>query len=194
MTSVTSLEGGFTDAPVEAAQCFRKIMNVMAKPGTIEDLSVAAPPAPLSTAAGSLLLTLCDAQTSIYLAGEYDNPAIKQWITFHCNSPFSDAENCMFAVGGWDQLQPLHNFPIGTPEYPDRSATFIVEMNELSPTGSVLSGPGIKETSLLSLPETMAFEKNALLFPLGHDFYFTCGEKIAALPRTTKVKSSGEKV
>lgn len=194
MTSTHTLEGGFTNAPVQSAQSFRKIMNVMAKPGTIEDLSVAQPPAPLSSAAGSLLLTLCDAQTPIYLSEKFDNADVRAWITFHCNSPFSDAKDCMFALGGWDQLQPLHNFPIGTPEYPDRSTTLIVEMDELSSSGAVLSGPGIKETSSLSLPETLAFEKNALLFPLGHDFYFTCGEKIAALPRTTKVKSIKEKV
>ena len=194
MTSTSSLEGGFTDAPVEAAQSFRKIMNVMAKPGTIEELSIAVPPAPLSTAAGSLLLTLCDAQTPIYLVGKYDNPAIKQWITFHCNSPFSDAENCMFALGAWEDLQPLHDFPIGTPEYPDRSTTLIVEMEDLTAGGAELSGPGIKDTHQLSLPEVTAFQKNAMLFPLGLDFYFTSGEKIAALPRTTKVKLSAENV
>ncbi|MEO9459811.1 MAG: phosphonate C-P lyase system protein PhnH [Lentilitoribacter sp.] len=194
MTSTHTLEGGFINAPVQSAQSFRKIMNVMAKPGTIENLAVATPPAPLSAAAGSLLLTLCDAQTPIYLSEKFDNADVKAWITFHCNSPFSDAKDCMFALGAWDQLQPLHNFPIGTPEYPDRSTTMIVEMDELSQTGAVLSGPGIKEVGSLSLPETLAFEKNALLFPLGHDFYFTCGEQIAALPRTTKVQSAWEKV
>lgn len=194
MTSTSSLEGGFTDAPVEAAQSFRKIMNVMARPGIIEELCVAVPPAPLSTAAGSLLLTLCDAQTPIYLAGKFDNAAIKQWITFHCNSPFSDAENSMFALGAWEDLQPLHDFPIGTPEYPDRSATLIVEMEDLTAGGAELSGPGIKDTHQLSLPEVTAFQKNAMLFPLGLDFYFTSGEKIAALPRTTKVKLSAENV
>lgn len=194
MALASSLEGGFTNAPVQSAQSFRKIMNVMAKPGTIETLAVATPPVPLSAAAGSLLLTLCDAQTPIYLAGKYDNAAIKEWITFHCNSPFADAENCMFALGDWDQLQPLHSFPIGTPEYPDRSATLIVELDELSASGAELSGPGIQHTSALSLPDITAFQKNALLFPLGLDFYFTSGEQIAALPRTTKVQSAWEKV
>lgn len=194
MAFASSLEGGFTNAPVQSAQSFRKIMNVMAKPGTIETLAVATPPAPLSAAAGSLLLTLCDAQTPIYLAGKYDNSAIKEWITFHCNSPFADAENSMFALGDWDQLQPLHAFPIGTPEYPDRSATLIVELDELSASGAELSGPGIQYTSALSLPDITAFQKNALLFPLGLDFYFTSGEQIAALPRTTKVQSVWEKV
>lgn len=185
--SVSSLEGGFTDAPTESAQAFRKIMNVIAKPGLIEDLATAVPPQPLSEAMGTLLLTLCDAQTPIFLTGKYDSPAVREWITFHCNAPFSDAANCMFAVGDWSSLLPLDQYPVGTSEYPDRSATLVVEMDELISQGQELSGPGIKTIKQLSLPSLDAFQRNALLFPLGLDFYFSCGEKIAALPRTTKV-------
>ncbi|MEO0766502.1 MAG: phosphonate C-P lyase system protein PhnH, partial [Pseudomonadota bacterium] len=32
-----------------------------------------------------------------------------------------------------------------------------------------------------------AFQRNAMLFPLGLDFMFTSGAQIAALPRSTKV-------
>lgn len=185
--SISSLEGGFVDAPIESAQAFRKIMNVMAKPGLIEDLTVAAPPQPLSPAMGTLLLTLCDGQTPIFLTGKYDISAVREWITFHCNAPFGDAVSCMFAVGDWNSLLPLDQYPIGTSEYPDRSVTLIVETDELISQGHDLSGPGIKTVKQLSLPETKAFQRNALLFPLGLDFYFACGDKIAALPRTTKV-------
>lgn len=185
--SVSSLEGGFTDAPIESAQAFRKVMNVMAKPGVIEDLAIASPPEPLSVAAGTLLLTLCDAQTPIFLVGEYDTPAVREWITFHCNAPFSDAPSCMFALGDWQDLLPLDQYPIGTSEYPDRSATLVVEMHELKPEGHELSGPGIKTTSQLSLPNLEHFQRNGLFYPLGLDFYFTHDDKIAALPRTTKI-------
>ncbi|MEW7009259.1 phosphonate C-P lyase system protein PhnH [Lentilitoribacter sp. EG35] len=185
--STNSLEGGFVDAPVESAQAFRKIMNVMARPGLIEDLAVAAPPQPLSPAMGTLLLTLCDGQTSIFLAGEYDSAAVREWITFHCNAQFADAATCMFAIGNWSSLLPIDQYSIGTSQYPDRSATLIVEMDELTSHGQELSGPGIETVKHLSLPDTDAFQKNALLFPLGLDFYFTCGAKIAALPRTAKV-------
>lgn len=185
--SVTSLEGGFSDAPLESARAFRKIMNVMARPGLIENLAIATPPQPLSPAMGTLLLTLCDGQTSIFLTGEYDIPAVREWITFHCNAPFADAATCMFAVGDWNSLLPLDQYPIGISEYPDRSATLIVELDELTSQGQELSGPGIKTVKQLSLPSSDGFQRNALFYPLGLDFYFTCGEKIAALPRTTKV-------
>jgi alpha-D-ribose 1-methylphosphonate 5-triphosphate synthase subunit PhnH len=160
----------------------------MARPGTIHDIGGAVPPAPLSVAAGAAILTLCDPETPIYLAGEFDVAAVRDWITFQTGAPFVAATDAMFAVGHWADMMPMTQFAIGTPEYPDRSATLIVEMSELSAAGATLSGPGIKETTQFSLPETDAFQANAALFPLGLDFIFTAGTQIAALPRTTQVR------
>lgn len=58
--------GGFQDAPVDAAHAFRTAMTVMARPGEIRALIGCEPPAPLSVAAGTLLLTLCDAETNVH--------------------------------------------------------------------------------------------------------------------------------
>ena len=74
--------------------------------------------------------------------------------------------------------------PIGTAEYPDRSATLIVEMPELAHAGATLLRTGHQGCRRLSLPERGAFGRNAALFPLGLDFFFTCGDRLAALPRT----------
>ena len=70
---------------------------------------------------------------------------------------------------------------------PDRSATLVVEVECLEATGATLTGPGIRDSAYLSLPETAAFQTNSALFPLGLDFFFTCGDRIAGLPRTTEV-------
>ncbi|MGK7753937.1 MULTISPECIES: phosphonate C-P lyase system protein PhnH [unclassified Roseovarius] len=183
-----ALTGGFGDAPVDAARAFRGAMNAMARPGRIEDLTGAEPPAPLSVAAGVLVLTLCDAETPVYLAGDHDAPAVREWITFHTGAPFSGPDRAMFALGTWHALGPLEAYPVGTPEYPDRSTTLIVEVPELVAEGAVLRGPGIRDTARLRLPEVAAFQRNAKAFPLGLDFFFTCGDRVAALPRTTKVE------
>ena len=90
-------------------------------------------------------------------------------------------------AGKWDALKPLETYPIGTPEYPDRSATLVVECEMLEASGTVLSGPGIATTSALSLPEPEVFRANNQRFPLGLDFYFTCGDRIAGLPRSTRI-------
>ncbi|MCR9112897.1 MAG: phosphonate C-P lyase system protein PhnH, partial [Rhodobacteraceae bacterium] len=52
-----ALTGGFADTPVDAARAFRAVMSAIARPGRIETVAGAVPPAPLSVAAGTLILT-----------------------------------------------------------------------------------------------------------------------------------------
>ncbi|MEY8830368.1 phosphonate C-P lyase system protein PhnH [Sedimentitalea sp. XS_ASV28] len=182
-----TLSGGFTDPSVQSAHAFRGVMEAMARPGTIQDIDGAEPPAPLSRAAGAVLLTLCDTETPIHLAGATDCDAVRRWLAFHTGAPLSGPSHCMFAVGAWGALAPVSSYPVGTPEYPDRSATLIVECAELAASGATLRGPGIRETARLSLPDTEFFRTNRAHFPLGLDFIFTSGSQLAALPRTTEV-------
>jgi alpha-D-ribose 1-methylphosphonate 5-triphosphate synthase subunit PhnH len=183
----SALVGGFANPPIDAALAFRSIMQAMARPGTIQSLAGAAPTEPLSLAAGATILTLCDTDTTLYLAGAYDCEVIRRWITFHTGARFSQPGLCHFALGKWADLMPLSQYPVGTASYPDRSATLIVESDHLSANGIGLKGPGIRETALLSLPEVEAFRANHSLYPLGLDFLFTCNEQIAALPRSSDV-------
>jgi alpha-D-ribose 1-methylphosphonate 5-triphosphate synthase subunit PhnH len=183
----SALDGGFADAPVDAAHAFRAAMSAMARPGRIERLSGARPPAPLSVAAGTLILTLCDPETPVYLAGAHDTDEVRGWIAFHTGAPTVGRAQAAFAIGTWEALGPIAGYRIGEAEYPDRSATLIVEMAALAPEGATLTGPGIRETARLSLPETEAFRRNGRLFPLGLDFFLTAGDRVAALPRTTRI-------
>mgnify|MGYP005993642369 CR=1 FL=1 len=180
------LEGGFADHPIESSHAFRAVMTAMARPGEITQVAGARAPAPMSVAAAVLVLTLCDPETPIYLGAGHDTQQLRDWITFHTGAPFAPAQDAMFALGTWEGL-PLSDLPLGTAQYPDRSATLIVETLTLINDGAVLCGPGIKGEAALSLPDTTAFQKNAAHFPLGLDFIFTCGDRLAALPRTTRV-------
>lgn len=182
-----NLSGGFTDPAAQSAFAFRALMEAMARPGRIETLTGAMPPAPLSVAAGVTLLTLTDATTPLYLAGSFDRPELRDWIAFHCGAPIVTAEKSRFALGTWADLQPIDRFAIGEPSYPDRSVTLIVESPQLLSKGSRLTGAGIKEEAFLNLPEETAFIENAKLFPLGFDVIFTSGDQVAALPRSTKI-------
>lgn len=184
----TYLDGGFTDLARDAARAFRAALDAMARPGTIAAMTGAKAPAPCSNAAAALLLTLCDNTTPIYLAPSHDTDAIRSWITFHTSAPIMGPNHATFALGTWEALQPVDQFKIGTPEYPDRSATLIIEMENLRPKGATLRGPGIKDTASLSLPETAAFQANRQTFPLGFDCYFTSGDQLAGLPRSTIVE------
>lgn len=184
---VGTLAGGFENPAIQSAHAFRTVMQAMARPGTLHDIVGAEPPAPLSTAAGSVLLTLCDTDTPVFLAGDAENADVRTWLAFHTGAPMTEPSQCMFAVGAWDDLLPLSSYSIGTPEFPDRSATLIVECSEINSSGTILRGPGIKSQTALSLPETEAFRSNHALFPLGLDFILASGTKLAALPRSTEV-------
>jgi len=180
------LDGGFADPAIDAAHAFRTVMDVMARPGRIAHLTGATPPAPLSRAAGTVLLTLCDADTPLWLGPSIATAAVRDWITFHTAAPITAPAQALFGFGTWDEL-PLPDFPTGTPDYPDRSATLVVDLPDLTPEGATLRGPGIKDSARLSLPDPAAFQANARMFPLGLDFIFTAGDRIAALPRSTRV-------
>lgn len=184
-----ALSGGFADAPIQSARAFREILEAMARPGTLHQVAGAHPPQPLSTAAGAVLLTLCDSTTPLFLAGDADCQKVRDWIAFHIGAPLVAAEAAAFALGTWDDLQPVSRFSIGLPDYPDRSVTLIVELDRLTNHGPALTGPGIETVTWLNLPETAAFRANRALFPLGFDTIFTSGERLAALPRTTRVEA-----
>jgi alpha-D-ribose 1-methylphosphonate 5-triphosphate synthase subunit PhnH len=182
-----TLQGGFDAPPQQSARAFRDIMNATARPGMIAEIGGAVPPAPLSIAAGVVLLTLCDPTTPVHLAGSFDCGPVCEWVAFHVGAPLAAPADCAFAVGAWADLVPITRFPLGTSEYPDRSATLIIESVDLSQSGATLTGPGIRKESCLSLPEKASFQENRRLFPLGLDFLFTSGNRLAALPRSTRV-------
>jgi alpha-D-ribose 1-methylphosphonate 5-triphosphate synthase subunit PhnH len=184
-----ALGGGFTEAPIQSARAFREILEAMARPGTIRRVAGATPPAPLSTAAGVALLVLTDPTTRLHLAGAADCPAVRNWIAFHIGAAVTSAAEADFALGTWEALRPVSRFRIGQPDYPDRSATLIVETERLVNHGPALTGPGIRTATWLNLPETAAFRANRACFPLGFDTLFTSGECIAALPRSTRVEA-----
>ncbi|MEM8730623.1 MAG: phosphonate C-P lyase system protein PhnH [Pseudomonadota bacterium] len=187
MSATAALTGGLVDPPLDAAHAFRAIMNVMARPGEIRTLDQGRPPQPVSVATGTVLLTLCDPDTGVFLAGQCDTSEMRDWLAFHTGAPVVSPQEAQFALGAWADLLPLDQFSVGVPEYPDRSATLIVECSDLRSEGVRLQGPGIRDTAQLSLPETEAFAANHRLYPLGLDFMFTAGSKVAALPRSTAI-------
>jgi alpha-D-ribose 1-methylphosphonate 5-triphosphate synthase subunit PhnH len=110
---------------------------------------------------------------------------VRAWLAFHAGAHFVTSAEARFAFGRWDEL-PLDNLPIGTPEYPDRSATLVVEVDEMG-QGHQLTGPGIETEAWLTVPDPHFFRANRARFPLGLDVFLACGDRLAALPRTVRV-------
>ncbi|MEM8624732.1 MAG: phosphonate C-P lyase system protein PhnH [Pseudomonadota bacterium] len=191
LQSTRALEGGLANAPIDAAHAFRAMLDAMARPGTIQQVGVAAPPTPLGAAAGALLLTLCDPDTPLWLAPSVATDDVRAWIAFHSGAPILGRGEARFAFGAWEDMQPLSSFAIGTADYPDRSATLIVEVEALEGDAR-LTGPGVEAVARLAVPDGEAFRQNAALFPLGLDFFLTCGDRLAAIPRTTRVLGASD--
>ncbi|WP_158971734.1 phosphonate C-P lyase system protein PhnH [Chachezhania sediminis] len=183
--------GGFGDPGRDAARAFRVIMTVLARPGEIGELGMVSAPAPLSPAQAGLILTLCDTGTPLHLAGPADCAPVRDWVRFHTGAPLAAAGDAEFAVGTWADLKPLDRYRIGTPDYPDRSVTLFAELPGLDATDAVLTGPGIRDSARLSLPDIALLQDNAMLFPLGIDIFFTCGTALAGLPRSTRIEAEG---
>jgi alpha-D-ribose 1-methylphosphonate 5-triphosphate synthase subunit PhnH len=78
--------------------------------------------------------------------------------------------------------------------YPERSATVVLQVPVLLESGWRLTGPGIRDEARLSVPALgrgfpSQWERNRERFPCGIDLYLVCGERMCALPRTTRIES-----
>lgn len=186
-----ALSGGFADPPRDTARAFRACLQAMARPGRIFAVEGVAPPAPLSPAAGAVALVLCDGETPLFLAPGRDTPALRDWLAFHCGAPLvAERARAAFGLGSWAALDPGHGgWPLGTDENPHLSATLIVEVERLAQAGARLTGPGIEDEARLSLPETGFFAANRARFPRGLDLFLCCGDRLAAVPRSTLVEA-----
>lgn len=90
-------------------------------------------------------------------------------------------------------MPPFDRFAQGSQEYPDRSATLILQLESLD-GGAPLTfeGPGIKGRATIAphgLPPDFARQwgDNRKRFPRGIDLMLTCGNSIICLPRTTRL-------
>lgn len=187
-----ALTPGFANPVADAQACFRALLDAMARPGHIHSVSGASAPAPLHPATAALLLTLADHETPLWL-----NPAADPawpWIAFHAGAPRSPIDQAMFAVAL--SLPDLGCLPAGTDEAPDTSATAIVQVGSLSSGRRyTLAGPGLREPRILTaagLPDDFVtiWAANHALFPRGIDLILTCGNQLAALPRTVTIKEA----
>jgi alpha-D-ribose 1-methylphosphonate 5-triphosphate synthase subunit PhnH len=188
------LAPGFRDPVHDAQATFRAILDALAHPGRIVERPVAlagSAPAPLGDAAAAIALTLCDIDTPIWLDPGLAGCA--DYLRFHCGAPLSAAPgDAHFAfVSDPRNLPALDAFALGSDEYPDRSTTLIVEVAGLREgEGRTLSGPGIAGSARLAvagLPDGFWRDRDelAVLMPRGLDVIFTCGPRLAVVPRTT---------
>lgn len=193
------LTGGFSEPVFESQGVFRRVMDAMARPGTIATLeTLAAPPAPLGLAAGAIALALCDHDTPVYLTPALQRSPVAGWLSFQTGAPtVAERHDSAFAfLEAGAALPPFGLFAAGTQEYPDRSTTLVIEIAALE--GGVpltLSGPGIKQTTGFApqgLPDLFCshWADNRAIFPRGVDVILTAAHRLVCLPRTTIITNA----
>jgi alpha-D-ribose 1-methylphosphonate 5-triphosphate synthase subunit PhnH len=188
---------GLADPILDAQRIFRGVLDAMARPGRIAIVPAPAElPPPLSPATAAVCLALLDFETPLWLDGAAGSPAVIEYLRFHCGVPLATApgEAAFALIADPGGMLSLESFAAGTDEYPDRSATLIVQAAGLrAGTGRRLTGPGIAGEALLDvqgIPEDFwrMCRRSRDRFPLGVDLIMTSGRQVAALPRTTLVE------
>jgi alpha-D-ribose 1-methylphosphonate 5-triphosphate synthase subunit PhnH len=194
--AATTLLPGFAEPSLDSQRVFRATLEAMARPGTIMRVpATIEPPTPLDRVTAALLLALADQDTPLWLDHAACNAETEAWLRFHCGCPIVSApELANFAViADPAAMPPLAAFPCGSDEYPDRSATVIIQVPSLTAGGAwILKGPGIRHRAELTVAGLAPDFKdqagaNHALFPRGVDLVFASGDQIVALPRSTRL-------
>ncbi len=193
---MNELMSGFADPPLDSARAFRVMLEATAHPGRILRLGVGIDaPRPLLATTAAICLVLCDYDTPVWLAPALSSGSVVDYLRFHTGAPISsDVKAARFLI--CDPVSAAAALPdadIGSAEYPDRSATLVLQVSEFAAgMPVVLRGPGIEavqefRAAGLDRPFWEAVQDNHRLFPLGRDFVFASPDQIAALPRSTDV-------
>jgi alpha-D-ribose 1-methylphosphonate 5-triphosphate synthase subunit PhnH len=195
---MSALLPGLSDLVFDSQAIFRAVMDAMARPGSIHDLGVTptAPPT-LPAGAAAVLLALADFETPVFLGASFATREATEYLAFHAQARCVDRpEQAQFAVVEAGECAALFDrFDQGTPNYPDRSATLIVTVDDFQ-TGTPLrlTGPGIRKATIVnaaglsSLVPVLAV--NRARFPLGLDILLVSGNRLVAFPRSVRVEAA----
>lgn len=187
---------GFADPVLESQSAFRGCLDALATPGTVVSLGAGLESlARLDPAASALLLALLDQDTRLWLSPGVADGRTAANLKFHtgCSLAASPREADFALIAGVEELPPLDAFSAGSEEYPERSATLVLQVPEILGAGWRLTGPGIRSEVSLSVPALgegflRQWESNRARFPRGIDLYLSCGERLCGLPRSTRIE------
>jgi alpha-D-ribose 1-methylphosphonate 5-triphosphate synthase subunit PhnH len=184
---------GWADPVHDAQQTFRGALEALSRPGRIQRIGAAIERVALGGAQARLLLALCDEDTPVWW--QEPAPTLAQWLRFHtgARSVAEPAQAAFAVVTAPAELPELHRFRCGSLQAPEQGCTLLVEVPALR-GGLALQarGPGIQDSvdiAVAGLPEGFWAEWQAshAAFPQGVDIFFTCGDALLGLPRTTRI-------
>ena len=183
------------NSPVDESQrVFRVALKALSEPGTVQKTVDLPPLDTLDPATYAMCLTLADETTPVWLAPSLDTPAVRTNLAFHCACPIAerpeDAELAVLAAG---DLDTRREFDVGSDRDPHLSCTLLVQLASLEGGApAAWQGPGIAHRRIVRIPVPALLwqQREAQRFPRGFDVFFTAGDSLLGLPRSTRILHS----
>ena len=201
--SLHDMAPGFADSTAQSQGVFRCALDALARPGTptaIPMASLASPPTGTSAAAASVLLALLDQDCALWLSPTLANGPAAAWLRFHTGCQIE--QDCSKADFVWAasiaELPPLHQLKQGSAEYPDQSATCVVDVTAwraaaAAEAGAIsLRGPGVRDALTLAVDgldanfvqQHHAMQEHA---PCGVDMFCCADDVLLGFPRSVRL-------
>jgi alpha-D-ribose 1-methylphosphonate 5-triphosphate synthase subunit PhnH len=198
VTDKVDLQGisaGFEHQAYGSQSVFRVALDALSHPG--RPLTV-----PIDTelpragypASAALLLALLDSDTCVWVSPVLAQSDAAKWLRFHTGCQVvTDPSAAQFLwIEQSDAMPTINTLALGSEEYPETSATCVIEVQKFDAQeqGLVLQGPGIPNRRFLGitgLPKNFELQwaQNHALFPQGIDALLATKTQVVGLPRST---------
>ncbi len=196
LVDLSNMGRGFEDLALDSQAVFRQVLSAISKPGEIHSVATdIESPEGLHPAAAAVLLALLDQDTRLWLSPMIAEGVAGTYLRFHTGCVLTDNPfTADFVLARPGELPCLSDLSLGSEEYPERSATVVLQVDDLSNDGGwLLSGPGIEGQASLSVTGLDAsflqgWRESQLHFPRGVDLIFTRVDRLVAMPRTTRAE------
>lgn len=193
----------YFDEVFDTQTAFRSIMQALARPGQLQKLDAMKklnPPKPLNAATACIGLTLMS-QDSLFHVEEQQFPQGKEYFSVNTSARFCEISEAAFLyIQGQDSTATIAKAHTGLLEYPETSATVIIDVMAMSeePMADALAlnmqGPGVLDEKTVFIkginPEILGMiqAKNGE-YPLGIDVFMTDKKnQVLGIPRTNQFK------
>ncbi len=204
-TRLKDLGRAFAQPALCSQNVFRHVLTALSLPGQVQTLDRTGAlagmqePRGAHPSAAAILLALLDQDCKLWLSPGFDDSDAAAWLRFHTGCVVvpeaADADFCWVACGA--ELPGLSQLAQGSAEYPDISATCIVQVDMLQAQGAeaswTLSGPGVNgctqiQVGGLASDFVVQRRESQTHFPCGVDLLFTHGQTLVGLPRSTLIE------
>ena len=206
--SLHDMAPGFADSTAQSQVVFRCALDALARPGTsvgIPAASLVSPSSGICASAASVLLALLDQDCTLWLSPTLANGPAAAWLRFHTGCQIeADCSQADFVwAASFAELPPLDQLKKGSAEYPDQSATCMVDVTAwraaaAAEAGAIsLRGPGVRDALTLAVDgldanfvqQHHAMQEHA---PCGVDMFFCAGDAVLGFPRSVRLQLAGD--